>query len=285
MQPSSNGDCSRSALSYDEIVQLKLQVLEKSKLSDGDIEGPVRQVVEGLQSLSIREKAEAIRMLLTEIRGYGVIQKYLDDASISEIMINGMDSFFVERRGCIESEDFPFESEAQIRQLIYRIAAEVGREVNQAHPILDARLVDGSRVNIILPPLALRGAVITIRKFNPMFVTEREMIGTGMMTAALSEFLKSAVAARYNLFLCGGTGSGKTTLLNYLCRAIQHEERVITIEDAAEIDLKDHPHVISLETKTAAQQEYAVGMSRLIKNALRMRPDRIIVGEVRGEEV
>lgn len=173
----------------------------------------------------------------------------------------------------------------QLLQFIYKIANESGREINLGSPLLDARLKDGSRVNVILDPIALNGPIVTIRKFKQSFTTPNQLVEAKMITDWMSELLKRLIQCKYNIFICGSTGSGKTTLLNCLTAYINQKERIITIEDAAEIKMDHHENCISLETRKADQATHAITMGKLIKNALRMRPDRIIVGEVRGEEV
>ncbi len=273
-------------MNYQAIHELKIKIL--SDHSDRSLNDKIVSVVNEIPNLSTNEALEHIKMLQNEIVGYGVIQQYLDDESISELMINGLESFYIERGGEIHCEKVLFENEEHIMQLVYRIASEVGREVNQSKPILDARLKDGSRVNIVLNPVAINGPVITIRKFHKNILSTEVFVNSGTMPMALAVFLQNLVKAKYNIFISGGTGTGKTTLLNYISQSIPKGERIVTIEDAAEIDIKSQGHVISMETKSATsstKQDVSINMSRLIKNALRMRPDRIIVGEVRGEEV
>lgn len=270
-------------MNFKQVMDLKLKVLADT--GTDELYQKIVRAVDVLDNLSTNEKLKTIRALQDEIEGYGVIQRYLDDESISEIMINGVDAFFIEKNGVIEMHEPVFESPEHIMQFVYRIASEVGREINQSRPILDARLKDGSRVNVLLSPIAIKGPVVTIRKFNKSITETAQLVEAGTMTEALSSFLNELVKTKYNIFISGGTGTGKTTLLNYLSQSVPKDERIITIEDAAEIDIKKHPHVLSLETRNSTVAENTVGMSRLIKNALRMRPDRIIVGEVRGEEV
>lgn len=270
-------------MNYAEICELKLQILSNNEPIE--LKNKILKAIDMLPDLSTNEKLRCIDTLYNEINGYGVIQKFLDDPSISEIMINGTEHLFIERGGEIYAEKPVFESEDHLMQLVYRIASEIGREVNQSRPILDARLKDGSRVNVVLAPIAMNGPVVTIRKFNNSVTGMDKLASSGTFTTELCAFLETLIKARYNIFISGGTGTGKTTLLNYLCQNIPGDERIVTIEDAAEIDIKEHNHVISMETRNSNVSDTVVTMSKLIKNALRMRPDRIIVGEVRGEEV
>ncbi len=270
-------------MNYSQICELKLQILSNNEPIE--LKDKILKVVDSLPQMSTNEKLRCIDILYNEIKGYGAIQKFLDDKSISEIMINGIEHIFVEKNGEIFPEKPVFESTEHLMQLIYKIASEIGREVNQSRPILDARLKDGSRVNVVLSPVAISGPIVTIRKFNNSATTMATLAESGTFTNELRKFLEILIKSKYNIFISGGTGTGKTTLLNYLCQSIPNDERIITIEDAAEIDIKNHEHVISMETRNSNVSDTAVTMSKLIKNALRMRPDRIIVGEVRGEEV
>lgn len=270
-------------MNYAEILELKLKILNNK--TESSLETKICQAVEQIENLSTNEKMEIAGKLKDEIIGYGAIQKYLDDEDISEIMINGLHRFFIEKKGKLEELPPIFENDQHLMQLIYRIASEVGREINQSKPILDARLKDGSRVNVILNPIAINGPIVTIRKFGRSVICAEGFISSGSFTSEIHSFLLNLVKARYNIFISGGTGTGKTTLLNYISQSIPEDERIITVEDAAEIDISNHRHVISMETRSSSLSDYSVNISKLIKNALRMRPDRIIVGEVRGEEV
>lgn len=241
--------------------------------------------MQDLPPLSTKERMRWRSRLEDEINGYGVLEPLLKNPEISEIMINGLQSCYIEINGSIEKHHPLFESIEHLMQLIYRIASEVGREINQANPILDARLKDGSRVNVVLNPVSINGPTITIRKFNKKFFGAEELLQSRMLSSGLNEFLIMAIQSKLNIFISGGTGTGKTTLLNYLAQHVPRNERIITIEDAAEINIQNGGHIISMETKNGHNKEHVISMSKLIKNALRMRPDRIIVGEVRGEEV
>ncbi len=216
----------------------------------------------------------------------GAITPLMEDENINDILINGHRHVFIERYGKLEKTDIQLKSEDEVLEIAHRIADGIGREINPFRPLLDARLADGSRVNIICPPLAVDGTSISIRKFSKRLITIDDMIRQQNMSASLGELLKIVGACRMNVLISGGTGSGKTTLLNAMSQHISHGERLVTIEDAAELKL-DHPDLVRLETRpasTKARSDGEVSIRDLVKNALRMRPDRIIVGEVRGEE-
>ena len=225
-----------------------------------------------------------IRTTLEECLGFGPIQPLIDDPSIDEIMVNGAAQIYVERSGILERCDRQFSSEAALRLIAERIASRAGKRLDTAAPTMDARLADGSRVNLIIPPLALRGTHMTIRKFSRRILSFEHLITKGSATPALCSFLEWAVASRLNILVSGGTGSGKTTLLNILGSQISPAQRIITIEDAAELAL-GHPHCISLEARLAGYEGVGeISIRELLRNALRMRPDRIIIGECRGGE-
>lgn len=254
-------------------------------LSDEEISGIVEEAVLERDSniyLSVAEKQRLKKELLHSFRGLDVLSELLEDEEISEIMINGKDSIFVEKNGQISQREEVFESEERLRNVIQQIVSGCNRIVNETVPIVDARLEDGSRVNVVLPPVALNGAVMTIRKFPKEFFTMEKLIQMESITQEAAEFLELLVKARYNIFISGGTGSGKTTFLNVLSNYIQKEDRVITIEDSAELQLNGISNLVRLETRNAnVEGENAIPMAELIKAALRMRPTRIIVGEVR----
>lgn len=213
------------------------------------------------------------------------LKSLLDDDTVNDILINGPKSVFVERRGKLEKTDITFPNDAEVFKVAESIAAHIGRDVSVRKPLLDARLPDGSRVNVIVRPLAVDGTAISIRKFAKRSITLDDMAGTGNVSIGLAEFLKVAARCRLNILISGGTGSGKTTLLNAISEHIDMNERIVTIEDAAELRLQQ-PHVVRLETRPvrADRREDEVSIRDLMKNALRMRPDRILVGEVRGAE-
>jgi pilus assembly protein CpaF len=222
--------------------------------------------------------------VLDEVVGLGPLERLLKDPEVSEIMINRPDEIFVERRGRLLRSPLVFSGESAVRAVIDRIVAPVGRRIDESSPMVDARLPDGSRVNAIIPPLAVRGSVVTIRRFNRQVLEPDDLQRTGSVSAAMLRFLGLCVTYRRNVVISGGTGSGKTTLLNVLSNLIPADQRIVTIEDAAELRLR-HPHLVSLEARPAnSEGRGAVGIRELVRNALRMRPDRIVVGECRGGE-
>jgi pilus assembly protein CpaF len=222
--------------------------------------------------------------ILNDMFGVGPIEPLLADESVTDILVNGPDQIYVERRGRLELTQLKFRDNAHVINVAQRIAAAVGRRVDESSPMVDARLADGSRVNVVLPPLAIRGACIAIRKFSKRNITLQIMAQQGNLSIAMMRVLKIASACRLNTIISGGTGSGKTTLLNALSHFIDERERVITIEDAAELQLQQ-PHVVSLETRPDnSEGTGSVSQRDLVRNALRMRPDRIILGETRGAE-
>jgi pilus assembly protein CpaF len=222
--------------------------------------------------------------IMAEITGFGPLEPYLRDRTVDEIMVNGTETFYIERRGKLEEVPVQFESDAHIMRIISRIVSPIGRRVDEAQPYVDARLPDGSRVNVIIPPLALNGPVITIRKFAKNPFTIEDLIRFGTFTPEFVEFVKACVVAKLNIVVSGGSGAGKTTLLNALSAFIPNTERIITIEDAAELQLRQR-HVISLESRTKnIEGQGEVTRGDLVVNALRMRPDRIIIGECRSAE-
>ncbi len=225
-----------------------------------------------------------IRTVVDEALGYGPLERLLADPGISEIMINGPDAVYVERMGLIEASPALFSSEQALRSVIDRIVAGAGRRVDEASPMVDARLPDGSRVNVVLPPLAIRGPCVTIRRFSGLRLDLAALVNRGALSEPMAQFLAAAVRARMNIVVSGGTGAGKTTLLNAIAGLIPAGERIVTIEDAAELALH-HEHVVSLEARPRnLEGQGEVTIRDLVRNALRMRPDRIIVGECRGGE-
>ncbi len=222
--------------------------------------------------------------LFNDIMGYGPIEELVQNPNYSEIMVNGPDKIYVEDKGKLKLTDLKFRDEEHLMNIINRIVSNVGRHVDEASPMVDARLADGSRVNAIIPPLSLVGPVLTIRKFGKKPITAQQLLKFGSLTPDMLHFLEACVKGKLNIVVAGGTGSGKTTLLNVLSSYIPEDERIVTIEDAAEVQLKQE-HVITLEARPAnLEGKGAVTIRNLVKNALRMRPDRIIVGEVRSEE-
>jgi pilus assembly protein CpaF len=245
----------------------------------------VRELVDEAASVLSEARREQIAsLILRDTVGLGPLEELLADPEVEEVMVNGHESVFVERAGAIEPADVRFESEQQLRDAIERILAPVGRRVDELSPMADARLADGSRVNVIIPPLAVDGPALSVRRFSAVRPDPDALVGSGTLTPEVRDLLAEAVAARRSLIVSGGTGSGKTTLLNALSAWISPAERVVTIEDAAELRLRQ-PHVVRLESRPASVEgRGGVSIRDLLRNALRMRPDRIVIGEVRGPE-
>jgi pilus assembly protein CpaF len=258
-------------------------------LSDADLRKLVHTRLQDLLAeeevpLSIQEKAQIIQQIGDSILGLGPLERFVRDPEITEIMVNGPSKVYVERDGKIHRTDAFFRSEEELRHAIDKIVARVGRRVDESSPYVDARLADGSRVNAIIPPLAIHGSALTIRKFSADPLTSEDLIQFGTITRELADLLEGCVRGRMNLLVSGGTGAGKTTMLNVLSGFLPEDERIITIEDSAELRLQQ-PHVISLEYRPPnIEGEGEVTIRDLVRNALRMRPDRIVVGEVRGGE-
>ena len=229
-------------------------------------------------------KGQLTRDVLDEVLGYGPIQPLLDDPDVSEVMVNGPQRIYVEKKGQLTRTPITFENDAHVLRIIDKIILPLGRRVDADSPTVDARLPDGSRVNAVVPPVAIDGPSITIRKFRKDKLSAQALVDYGSITQTMAEFLRACVLARLNIVISGGTGSGKTTLLNVLSGFIPEDERIVTIEDAAELQLQQE-HVVRLETKTASTEGHgAVTIRDLVRNCLRMRPDRIVVGECRGGE-
>ena len=236
-------------------------------------------------SLSLREKRSLGKEIFDTIRKLDILQELIEDEEITEIMVNGTDGIFIEKAGRLIRWEKSFAKRENIENIIQQIVAKCNRSVNEASPIVDARLENGARVHIILPPVALNGPIITIRRFPKEPITMERLIALGSISEEAAEFLKQLVVSGYNIFISGGTGSGKTTFLNALSQAIPNTERIITIEDAAELQLLDIPNLVRLETRNStAEGTKEITIRDLIKASLRMRPNRIIVGEVRGKE-
>lgn len=234
---------------------------------------------------TVEERIRVVDEIYSSIRGYGVLDNLLLDESITEIMVNRFDEVYIERNGHVERSDCEFKSEEELDNCIQRIVSLAGREVNQANPIVDTRLPGGERVNVVLPPISLSGPLVTIRRFPKEPITMERLIEWGSITEEAALFLEELVHARYNIFISGGTSSGKTTFLNALSNYIPSEERIITIEDSAELQIHGIPNLVRMETRNANTSGAGrVTMQELIKTSLRMRPERIIVGEVRGAE-
>ena len=251
---------------------------------DDFIKSEIKNTIEGYDLTNV-EISYLYNLIENEINGYGPITELLDDKSITEIMVNGTNEIYVELEGkVIKNNSISFINDEHILRTIQRIIQPLGRTIDISNPMVDARLQDGSRLNAIIPPLSLKGPVLTIRKFKEELANIDDFLRTGTLTPYMARFLEASVKAKLNIIICGGTGSGKTTLLNILSSFIENDERIITIEDAAELKLKQN-HVISLETKmTNYEGTGEITIRDLVRNSLRMRPDRIIVGEVRGKE-
>lgn len=258
------------------------------EITEEDLYRRIDQVImqAARESFLTLEKKEKLRKeLYASIRGLDILEELLEQESITEIMINGAEDIFLEEGGKIRRWSRKFESRQKLEDIIQQIVAKANRIVNEANPIVDARLTDGSRVNIILPPVALNGPIVTIRKFAREPFTMERLVELSAITEEAAAFLKSLVEAKYNIFICGGTGSGKTTFLNALTAFIPKDERIITIEDAAELKVNGIENLVRLEVRNKNNEGTGeISIRDLIRTALRMRPDRIIVGEVRGAE-
>lgn len=273
------------------IAEIKTYVTENlplSKIEDEELEEKIEEIVEqkmGGEYCSIEQRISIVQQVYSSIRGFGLLDSIMSDETITEVMINGPENIFIEQSGRLFQLDKQFESQRRLEDIIQRIVGLAGREVNQANPICDTRLPDGSRVNVVLPPIALCGPTITIRKFSKTPMTIEKLIQYGSITQEIANKLELLVKAKYNIFISGGTGSGKTTFLNALSNYIPKDERVITIEDSAELQITGVSNLVSLETRNAnASGAGQITIRDLIKSSLRMRPERIVVGEVRGGE-
>ncbi|MGN0431290.1 MAG: CpaF family protein [Lachnospiraceae bacterium] len=272
----------------DEIKNYVYDNFNLNVLTDEKLEEDIEQLVaERLREMyvSIEDRASIVKQVYSAIRGFGLLDSIMADDDITEVMINGPEEIFIEKKGKLMRLQQAFESERRLEDIVQKIVALAGREVNQATPIVDTRLPDGSRVNVVLPPIALKGATVTIRKFSKTPMTIEQLIKYGSITAEIAHVLEMLIKAKYNIFVCGGTGSGKTTFLNALSNYIPKDERVITIEDSAELQITGVENLVSLETRNAnVTGTDAITIRDLIKSSLRMRPERIVVGEVRGGE-
>ena len=275
--------------------EIRAEVIRKrelSNISDAEIDNQLISLVEEVVfdrtadlHLGITEKKKLVDSVFNSMRRMDILEPLLKDPSITEIMINGPDNIFIEKNGRSEKIPMRFETKEQLEDMIQRIVSKINRSVNEAQPIVDARLSDGSRVNVVLNPIALNGPLVTIRKFAEIPLTMEKLIEFGAITQEAASFLEKLVKAKYNLFICGGTGSGKTTFLNVLSNFIPSHERIVTIEDSAELRLSNVVNIARMETRNANTEGHGeIQMKSLIKTSLRMRPERIIVGEVRGEE-
>ena len=260
-----------------------------SRASDEQLMRRIADVADhklGKVSLSPQERSRVVRLVFSSIRGLGILDEILADDSITEVMINGPDHIFVEHAGRLYRLNKKFDNERQLEDIIQKIVGKAGKEVNQANPIVDTRLPDGSRVNVVLPPVSLSGPIVTIRKFSKTPMTVEMLLKYGSLTREAAAFLEKLVRGKsITFFISGGTGSGKTTFLNALSNFIPRDERIITIEDSAELQIKNIENLVSLETRNAnTSGRGEISIRDLIRSALRMRPERIVVGEVRGAE-
>lgn len=276
----------------EETEQLRSRILAEMDMTKGLGDEEVYELVEECVGrfakehfLTLEERRKLEQQLFHSMRKLDVLQELIEDETVTEIMVNGTNHIFYERQGCLYESDRRFSSKEKLGDVIQQIAGFCNRVVNEASPIVDARLADGSRVNIVLEPVALDGAAVSIRKFPKEPLKMEDLIAMGALTEEAAEFLRILVKSGYNIFISGGTGSGKTTFLNALSQYIPREERIITIEDAAELQLLDKPNLVRLETRNAnVEGVMPIGIRDLIRTALRMRPERIIVGECRGAE-
>ena len=271
-----------SEMSDDELKELITQMMEyrMQQTRQTDVE-----VAAYYSSVSFKVRNNLSSAVFESIRGLGILGQIIADKSITEVMINGYDSIFVERDGRLTKLPDKFESQERLRNIIVKFVQDMGRSVNESNPIVDTRLADGSRVNVVLDPIALNGPIVTIRRFPEEGMTIQKLINYGSITPEVAIFLEKLVRAKYNIFISGGTGSGKTTFLNALSNYIPSDERVITIEDSAELQIRNVPNLVRLETRNANSTGVGgISMRDLIKSSLRMRPERIVVGEVRGAE-
>ncbi len=258
------------------------------ELNDSEIEDMIDEAIlkeKELESFPVNFRQRLKKELFDSMRRLDILQIFVEDSAVTEIMINGKDQIFVEKEGSIKKLDIGFESEEKLQDVIQQIVAGCNRVVNEASPIVDARLANGARVNVVMKPIALNGPIVTIRRFPEKPITMKELLLKKSINSEAAAFLEKLVVAKYNIFISGGTGSGKTTLLNVLSGFIPKEERVITIEDNAELQLQGLENLVCLETRAFSEEGCReISIRDLIKTSLRMRPDRIIVGEVRGEE-
>ena len=271
--------------------EIKAHIFERYNLNTMDDEQLEKTIEELLtdyfqsEYITIEERVEISERIFSSIRGLGLLDSIMKDEQITEVMINGPENIFIEKVGRLYKLEQTFENERQLEDIIQKIVGQAGREVNQANPIVDTRLPDGSRVNVVLPPISLNGATVTIRKFSKTPMTIEQLLKYGSITPEVAHILELLVRAKYNIFISGGTGSGKTTFLNALSNFIPKDERVITIEDSAELQITGIDNLVSMETRNAnASGSGVITIRDLIKSSLRMRPERIVVGEVRGGE-
>ena len=265
--------------------ELREQIGRMLDLRVRQVQKSAPEIAAFYSSLSFRTRKGLADTVYESIRGLGILGKIIADKTITEVMINGYDNIFVERNGKLEQIEEKFESQEKLRDIITKFVQDTGRSVTESNPIVDSRLADGSRVNVVLDPIALNGPIVTIRRFPEEGMTIGKLIEYGSLTPEAAAFLEKLVKAKYNIFISGGTGSGKTTFLNALSNYIPADERVITIEDSAELQIRNIPNLVRLETRNANSTGVGrITIRDLIKSALRMRPERIVVGEVRGAE-
>ncbi|MUN62147.1 CpaF family protein [Kocuria sediminis] len=265
-----------SRLNDSGLTEASLQIYAREELT---------QIVDAEQvPLTTEERQRLVREISDDVLGFGPLQRFLDDESVTEIMVNGPDHIFIEQGGRVRLSNAQFKSEDHLRQVIEKIVSKVGRRIDESSPLVDARLEDGSRVNAVIPPLAVNGSSLTIRKFATDPLKVADLVRFGSMSPEMAELLNACVKAHLNILISGGTGTGKTTLLNVMSSFIPHDERIITIEDAVELQLQQE-HVVRLESRPAnIEGKGEITIRDLVKNSLRMRPDRIVVGECRGGE-
>ena len=264
------------SLSVDDLAPDKRQKAIQDRLTEALLQVKV--------NLSDSDRKYLLRYILDEITGYGPIQPFLDDPDVTEVMVNGPKKVYIEKKGRLERTNVVFEDNLHVLKIIDRIVSPLGRHIDADSPMVDARLPDGSRVNAVVPPCAIDGASLTIRKFRKEKLSIAQLIESDSLTQGIADFLRACVLGRLNIIISGGTGSGKTTFLNVLSGFIPEEERIVTIEDAAELQLRQE-HVVRLETKLPSVEGHgAVTIRELVRNSLRMRPDRIVIGECRGGE-
>ena len=286
----------RGSKPVEELQKIKLEIRDRVRermdygrdYGDDEVEELIDEEVlenEKTSRLTVQQRIRLKRELFDSMRRLDILQVFVEDPSVTEIMINGMENIFVERAGRLSSLDLSFDSKESLRDLIQRIVAGCNRVVNEASPIVDARLPDGARVNVVMDPVAINGPIVTIRRFPKDPITMEQLAINESISREAAEFLRQLVRAHYNILISGGTGSGKTTFLNALSAFVQKDERIITIEDSAELQLLGVANLVRLETRNGNVSGCReIGIRELIKTSLRMRPDRIIVGEVRGAE-
>lgn len=264
------------------VKKLKKRIFEKydlKSINNDALEEAIKQlIIEEISGeyITIKERIDITERIFDSIRGFGILDSIMKDEQITEIMINGPNDIFVEKKGTLFKLEQAFDDERQLEDIVQKIVGQAGREVNQANPIVDTRLPNGSRVNVVLPPISLNGTTVTIRKFSKKPMTIQQLLKYGSITEEVAHVLELLVKAKYNIFISGGTGSGKTTFLNAVSHFIPHDERVITIEDSAELQIEGIENLVRMETRNAnASGSGAVTIRDLIKSSLRMRPERI----------